>query len=627
VYDEGVQDILVLKLEDFCRMTTERVLQRLQTLQERNTKNVHAVNKDLYRLLCCEDFLAAAYQQIKSKPGNMTPGTDNATLDGYSEAVITKTVLALKNQSWQFKPVRRKWIPKANGKLRPLGIPSPRDKVVHQGIYMILAAIFEPSFSVHSHGFRAGRSCHTALREIRSRWSGVKWAIEGDITGCYDNVDHSILMDLLRTRIQDERFLNLIWKLLRAGFEEEGTILPSKLGCPQGGIVSPILANIYLHELDVFVQHKAKAFAGTQTRRPNPEYESLRGKRDRLRFTRSEGKSSPRNEIPWHEVRRLTKEMRALPSKDPMDPLYKKIVYVRYADDWILGVIGSKEDTKAIFKEIDAFLHIRLHLELSKEKTTITHLSSKPGAMFLGYRIQCGGKSDLSGRKKLTDIVGKSKRTVGWQPRLLVPMDRVLKRLAEKNFYSLQSGQGVRKKGWIVYEDSVIISRYNSVLRGLRNYYAPADNYGTSFNRIEYILKYSCAHTLAGKHRTHVSVQLKRKDPESISVLFTREPNRVSVWNFKGSTTMTDTALHTLFTSFAKRTSVLSHSSCQVCGATKALEMHHVRALRKGEKDVRGDYFTSMMQRMNRKQITVCRSCHLTIHSGRYDGKSLKALD
>ena len=198
-------------------MTNERVLSRLRTLRERNKKNPLARNKDLYKLLASEDFIGAAYQSIKSKYGNRTPGTDGETLDEYSKEIVQKVVTALKDQSWQFKPVRRKYIPKANGKLRPLGIPSPRDKVIQQGISMILTSIYEPVFLECSHGFRPNKSCHSALRDVRTKWSGIKWVIEGDIEGCYDNVDHHILVTILRKQIQDERFLNLIWKILRAG--------------------------------------------------------------------------------------------------------------------------------------------------------------------------------------------------------------------------------------------------------------------------------------------------------------------------------------------------------------------------------------------------------------------------
>ena len=601
------------------------IQQRLETLRKRNLENPSAINKDLYRLLCRKDLLSACYQSIKSKAGNMTPGTDKDTLDGYSEKVVEGVITALKDQSWQFKPVRRKYIPKANGKLRPLGVPAPRDKIIQKGIEIILSAIYEPTFSEYSHGFRTGRSCHSALRSVRMSWSGMKWAIEGDIEGCYDNVDHSILIGILRRKIQDERFLNLIWKLLRAGYEEEGVLKPSNKGCPEGGVVSPVLANIYLHELDVFVQKLIDQHNVGQ-RRPNKKYESLRGKRDRLRFYRgTDGKSRPRpkSEIPMHEIRRLTKEMKQVPSKEPMDENYKRLTYVRYADDWIIGIIGSKSFAETIRNRITVFLLKHLKLTLSSEKTHISHLSQE-GANFLGYYIKCGQTGTYSGRAIAKDLFGGSKRTTGWQPRLFVPMDKVVKCLSEKNFCT-SNGFPLKKKGWILYDDDVIIARYNSMLRGLRNYYAPADNLGTSMNRINYILKYSCAHTLAAKHRTRISKQLRRKDSKSIKILLDEVPGRVNPWDFRGEK-VNEISLEKAFTSFAARTRVLSSDKCVICGCKERLEMHHVKALRKGGVALKDNYMLAMMQRINRKQICVCRNCHMKIHTGKYDGISLKFL-
>jgi retron-type reverse transcriptase len=589
----------------FCRMAST-VQQRLETLRKRNSENPDAVNKDLYRILCKKDFLSACYQSIKSKAGNMTPGTD----EEYSEEVLDQVIATLKDQSWQFKPVRRKYIPKANGKLRPLGVPDPRDKIIHKGIEIILSAIYEPIFSDASHGFRIGRSCHSALRSIRSRWSGIKWVIEGDIEGCYDKVDHSKLIEILRLKIQDERFLNLIWKLLRAGYEEEGVLKSSNKGCPQGGVVSPVLANIYLHSLDVFIQKLAEQH-NVGKRQANKEYERLRGKRDRLRFYRgTDGKTRPRpkSEVPLHEVRKLTKEMRKLPSKEPMDKNYRRLIYIRYADDWIIGITGSKIFAEDIRSQIKVFLQKHLKLTLSPEKTHISHFG-KEGANFLGYILKGGQAGTYSGQVSTKDLYGGTKRTVGWQPRLFVPMDRIVKRLSEKNFCNLK-GFPLKKKGWIVYDDDVIIARYNSVLRGLRNYYAPADNLRTSMNRINYIMKYSCAHTLAAKHRTRISKQLRRKDSNSIKKLLDE---------VRCGEKVNEISLEQSFTSFAARTRILSSDKCRACGCKKDLEIHHVRGLRKGGVDLKDNYMLAMMQRLNRKQICVCRDCHTKIHAGKYD--------
>ena len=235
---------------------SQKTLERLEHLRRLNS-NRQWVNYELYRLLYQEDLYIVAYERIKSKPGNMTPGTDEETLDGFSLETIRGIIHEMKTEQFQFKPVRTTFIPKANGKLRKLGIPCVRDKVVQEVMHMILETIYDspygPYFKDTSHGFRPNRSCHTALREFRGKWTAVNWLIEGDIRACFDELDHHVLVSILRQKIEDERFLNLIWKLLNAGYMDlHGIKRDSLIGSPQGGIISPILANAYLHELDEY---------------------------------------------------------------------------------------------------------------------------------------------------------------------------------------------------------------------------------------------------------------------------------------------------------------------------------------------------------------------------------------
>lgn len=596
------------------------VLLRLESLKRRNDADSEAVNKDLYRLLCNKELLTIAYNSIKSKPGNMTPGTDGRTLDAMSEKLIDSISTELRNQSFKFKPVRRVLIPKRNkDSKRPLGIPSPRDKVVQKAMLMIMECIYEPIFSDHSHGFRPGRSCHTALREIRTSWSGVKWVIEGDIQGCYDNVNHHNLINILGCKIKDERFIQLIWKLLRAGVEIDSKLQSSKLGTPQGGILSPLLANIYLHEFDKFLEGASAEISANSspTRRENPEYHKVRGKIYRLRKKRTlfgmiKRKSSSKRA---KQIRQLQKVQRSIPSKDPFDPKYKKLIFLRYADDWIVGIIGSKKFSCKIKEEIEVFLDQKLQLKLSPEKTKIT-LGSSRKVHFLGYDLQMGGSSSYG-----SGTVVQGRRSVGWQPRLFVPMDNLVTKLSDLNFCT-RLGQGIKKKGWIMYPDDIIVEKYNYIIRGLRNYYAPADNFGSSMNRIEYILKYSCAHTLAAKHRSRISRQLRRIKEKQLR-LDVRQSHTNKLWDFKTK----PFEYESIFTSYAKRTRLLTSSKCKICHSTNQLEMHHVRALKKDGVLLADKYLIAIMQRMNRKQICVCRSCHVEIHNGKYDGNSLSLLE
>ena len=349
---------------------------------------------------------------------------------------------------------------------------------------MILSSIYEPSFSYSNYGFRICRSCHSALKSIKTSWSGIKWVIEGDIEGYDSLMYHSILIRILRRKIQDERFLNLIWKFLRSGSEQERNLKLSKKGLSQRRVVLTILTNIYLHELDIFIETLINQYdIGKQ--QTNKKYGNL---------------------------------LRELNSEEFLDKNLKKLVYLRYEDDWILGIIGSKNFAETIYESIQRFFLEHLKLTISPKKNHILHFS-RQGANFLGYYIKCQQAGIYSKSSKAKYLFGSTNKTICCKPSLLVPMDLVIKGLSEKNFCT-KLGFPLKKKGWIVYDDKVIIYRYNSVLQKLTDYYAFADNLRTSIKRINFILKYSCAHTLAAKHRTRISKQFSRKDFKSIKVLW-----------------------------------------------------------------------------------------------------------
>lgn len=206
-----------------------------------------------------------AYQNIYASPGNMTKGSDGNTIDAMSLNRIEGIIARLKDESYQPKPSRRTYIPKKNGKKRPLGIPSFDDKLVQECVRLLLEAIYESSFAKTSHGFRPNHSCHTALSQVQVNFTGVKWFVEGDIKGFFDNIDHDVMIHILAERIKDERFLRLIRKFLKAGYLEDWVYHNTYSGTPQGGIISPILANIYLDKLDCFVEKlKAEFDLGAQ---------------------------------------------------------------------------------------------------------------------------------------------------------------------------------------------------------------------------------------------------------------------------------------------------------------------------------------------------------------------------
>ena len=292
----------------------------LNIIQDRGRRGLPL--DDVYRQLYNPDMYLRAYAKLSKNDGAMTPGTTEETVDGMSTETIAKIIEAIRYERWKWKPVRRIAIPKRKGGQRPLGIPTWTDKMVQEVIRLILEAYYEPQFSRHSHGFRPKRGCQTALTEIQKTWTGTKWFIEGDIKGCFDNIDHHTLMHILRANIHDNRFLRLIEGALKAGYCEEWTYHPSLSGSPQGGIVSPILSNIYMDRLDRFVQETLiPEFTQSPKRKMNPTYTRLQR---RVYYLRAKGGT--------RKGKNTTKEMQQHPSVAPNDPNYRRLQYVRYAD-------------------------------------------------------------------------------------------------------------------------------------------------------------------------------------------------------------------------------------------------------------------------------------------------------
>lgn len=298
-------------------------MSRLEKLRFRSENRPnHSINSNLHSLVYDIDLLNIAYNSIKSKPANMTPGVLPETLDGISHDALVEISQSLKKESFTFKPSRRVQIPKANGGLRPLTIASPRDKIVQQGIKMILEAIFEPLFTENSHGFRPNRSCHTALKEVRRTFPSVAWVIEGDIRKCFDTIDHKLLMNLIETKILDRRFTNLIRKALKAGYFEFKVLSTNIVGTPQGSIVSPILANVFLHQLDVYIQGLKVEFDKGIKPGTSQEYKDIRPEYRRAVYHGDVEK-----------IREVMNKMRKIDYTDYSDPNYKRLEYIRYADD------------------------------------------------------------------------------------------------------------------------------------------------------------------------------------------------------------------------------------------------------------------------------------------------------
>lgn len=490
------------------------VLTRLATIRKLNATR-EWINNNLYRLMFNQDIYILAYERLKSNPGSMTPGTDGNTFDGFSDGTIQALIEEMRAETYRCRPVKTVYIPKAHGKLRKLGMPNARDKLAQEVVRIILEAIYDspenPFFLDSSHGFRRSRSCHSALREIQQKWSGVTWLIEGDIKSCFDEIDHHILVSIIRKKIKDERFIALIWKFLKAGYQDlDGKRKDSFAGTPQGGIISPILANIYLHELDEFVERLRLELEQGKQRRPNPVYRSIAERRQRLaRTARTNTK----------EYRKLGTQLRELPSLDPHDPGFVRLKYVRYADDWVIGLIGSHHLAEQVKERVRSYLQANLRLTLSQEKTKITNARSEEAA-FLGYRIRLGRSRRATQKITLSTNASRKlfkRRSTGMEVVLKAPIETVVNRLHQKGFCDA-NGVPVAKQAWGLLDEEQIVNLYSSVNRGILRYYRPSDNW-TYLRRLQYILKFSMAKTLAMKRKTgvakvikggNVSVQVKR---------------------------------------------------------------------------------------------------------------------
>ena len=611
---------------------SQKTLERLETLRKLNSDRQWE-NNDLYRLMYREDLYILAYERIKSKPGNMTPGTDKETLDGFSLESIRTIIREMRTEQFHFKPVRTTFIAKANGKQRKLGIPSARDKVVQQVMYMILEAIYDspmgPYFHESSHGFRPNRSCHTALKEFRGTWTAANWLVEGDIRACFDEIDHTVLMTLLRKKIKDERFLNLIQRLLKAGYMDlHGERKDSLIGTPQGSIASPILANVYLHELDEFVEEQRAKREKGQAKRRNPAYHVLSEKKRKMV---KRGKTKTR------EFKALVHRMRSLPSQMVNDPEYIRIKYLRYADDWIIGVWGNRALAEDIKQEIKHFLRDKLKLTLSEEKTRITHATSEE-ALFLGTILRIGNGRDAEAKITLAacpDGKKVKRRSTGWETVMRAPTPKLIKKLSEKGFCT-KNGIPTPKTGWSCLDADQIIQLYSSVNRGLQNYYRFADNWA-QLSWIQYILEYSLAKTLAQKFKISVRKVFKRFG-KNITIVIKGSPGKkdrkVSFylnhdWSRKREAFQPGSLpdIDRIRTAIRMETRSKLGKPCCICGETAGqIVMHHVRHIRKLSHKRETMGFNRILRAINRKQIPVCTVCHGKIHRGEYDGVKLTEL-
>ena len=589
----------------------------LARISQNSLANKEEVFTKLYRYLLRPNIYFVAYKNLYANNGAATKGVNEDTADGFSEAKIDSIIKALADETYQPMPVRRTYIQKKNNrkKLRPLGIPTFTDKLVQEVLRMILEAVYEPIFLDVSHGFRPKRSCHTALKQLRREFNGTRWFVEGDIKGCFDNINHAVLVGLLSNKIKDARITKLIYKFLKAGYLENWQYHKTYSGTPQGGIISPLLANIYLHELDKFVMKLKSEFDTPGVGQITPEYRELHNEIKRLshRLTKVTGEE---REMVLAEYKSKRQKLMTIPCTAQTD---KKLKYVRYADDFLIAVKGNREDCQWIKSKLAEFIGDTLKMELSEDKTLITH--SSKCARFLGYdvRVRRSGKIKRGGPGHV------KMRTLNGGVELLVPLNDKIRQFVFTKGVAIQKEDGsmfpVHRKYLVGLTDLEIVSVYNAELRGICNYYGMASNF-CKLHYFSYLMEYSCLKTLASKHKTSLSKIIDKFSDGTGKWGVPYETKMGSKRRYfanyadcKGKGSATDYISNAAVVyGYAVNTleNRLKAKVCELCGTTESdhYEVHHINKL----KNLKGkERWEIAMIAKHRKTLVVCRDCHRSI--------------
>ncbi|HGD4713954.1 TPA: reverse transcriptase domain-containing protein [Streptococcus agalactiae] len=561
----------------------------------------------VYKLLFNRELYLIAYAKLYPNNGAMTKGVTEETIDGMSIQKIDMIIEQLRQETYYWRPARREYIPKKNGKHRPLGIPVWSDKLLQEVIRMILEAYYEPQFSEHSHGFRPKRGCHTALQEIQT-WKGTRWFIEGDISSYFDTIDHDVLITMLSRQIQDGRFIRLIKNMLEAGCLDDWKFHKTISGTPQGGVISPLLANIYLHQFDKWVGEIPQYTRGKK-QKANSAYNRLSR---RIKCYQDKGD--------YKKAHQLIVERRNLPSVDTYDTSYRRLRYVRYADDFILGFTGSKAEAKAIKKQIGDFLNTKLSLELSQEKTLITHATGE-SAKFLGYEIKAQRVNDY--------IDNKGRRSANGVIALFVPASVIESKCRQY----MKNGKAIHRNNLLHDDDFSIVQTYQQEYRGLVQYYILAQNLSW-FSKVYWYMETSLLKTLAFKHKSSINKMLAKYKTTTTStngrtvpclqVVVPREdkPPLVATWggislSYKKKAVIEDAPYQV----YGGRTELIKRllaNKCELCGSEENIEVHHIRKLADLNKH-NGKLVPKWKEIMSarcRKTLVTCRDCHHAIHNG-----------
>lgn len=640
---EGIPYLERLKRDAGVPDGTMTCITRLQTVWKLNQSNRKV--KDLFRLLRREELWVAAYRKLARNKGALTAGGAKGTIDGTSMKVIRHLIYLVSSGNYAVGVTRRVNIPKPKGGQRPLGIPEFRDQLVQEVLRTLLECVYEPRFIESSHGFRPQRSQHTCLRQIRRDFEGTKWMIEGDISKCFDTIDHNIVRKCLSRTIDDERFVSLIIRNLRSKvLMPEGALEWMNVGTPQGGVCSPLLSNIVLHQLDRFISRLKRRIDRGQKRRRNPEYVSLIHRSRYYRGTKA-GKAAMRT------ARKVTPVLTD-------DPEYRRMHYARYADDFIIGITGPRELAVRVKMLVARFLKQRLCLQLNEDKTVITQIG-KNDVSFLGYSIRRGQSFAMRHTQHFGNYTRSRRIRIGGLT-LLADVDKVVKGLAYKGF--CKGRHPAPNFRYMHQPQSYTITRVNSILRGLNEYYRLSENRRAAVSHFSYLVRYSLAKMFAAKYKLRSLSHVFRKAGKDLGKPLKSKANSthgasddrlVKDAKFAGSVVKgtSPKLLYTKYrdiqkpdlsplarqwdpwknveqghipwpitrwTEFSIRGRMALSASCSHCGSEEQVEMHHVRGLKHLNKD---NVIEVAMIASKRKQVPLCRVCHLAAHGKRSGNK------
>ena len=571
----------------------------------------------VYRQLFNKNLYLTAYGKIYRNKGANTKGVTDDTVDGMSLDKIDAIIEQLRYERYQWMPAKRVYIPKRNGKKRPPGLPVWSDKLLAEVIPMILDAFYDIQFSEHSHGFRENRGCHTALQAVYYQWSGTTWIIEGDISDCFGSLSHELLLSTLHEKIHDGGFLNLMRKLLEAGYLEDWTFNQTLSGVPQGSICSPILSNILLDKFDQFVESALI-----------PQYTRGKSRKNAQAYKHLMAQATQRFKTGQKEAAlKIRKQAQRLPSRDPHDPDFRRLKYIRYADDFALAFIGPKSEAEEIKRQLATFLANELKLNLSEEKTLITHARSK-AAKFLGYEIT----TLQSDTKQSLNKAGHKQRSINGRIGLRVPRAVLLEKC---NRYKRRN-KAVHRAKLLHESDYTIIATYQLEYRGIVNYYRLAYNLHT-LQYLKWIMQQSLTKTLAAKHRISVQAIYDKYQTEMVvngrtykvlQATVPREGKEPLIatwggipleWDIKATV---DERIHWHWNSRSELEKRLLAQVCEACGATHMtdqIEVHHIRALKDLNKYEGREktWWVKTMAARRRKTLILCQTCHRDLHAGR----------